>query len=114
MDFEFIDENEIEYSSNVRTKKTPSLYDSNITDRTYWGNDAGTELAMALARIEIRKSLRNMELIDVDDHDLTRVLLKTYRDELRIYQAEMIKVLFPEDNIIVYHIGYGHWSLQIQ
>jgi hypothetical protein len=113
MDFEFIDESEIEFSTTVRVKKTPSLFDSELHDRTYWGNDAGTELAMALARIQIRKSIKNMKLIDVNDHDLTRVLLKEYRDELRAYQLEMISVLITENTVITVQNSEGEWVLEI-
>lgn len=113
MDFEFIDESEIEYSTTPRTKKTPSLFDSDLFDRTYWGNDAGTELAMALARIQIRKSIKNMKLIDVNDHDLTRVLLKEYRDELRMYQLEMISILITENTVITVQNSDGEWVLEI-
>jgi len=113
MDFEFIDESEIEYSTTVRVKKTPSLFDSALIDRTYWGDDAGTELAMALARIQIRKSIKNMQLIDVNDHDLTRRLLKEYREELRLYQLEMISILITENTVITVQNSEGDWVLRI-
>ena len=113
MDFEFIDESEIEYSTSPRTKKTPSLYDGALIDRTYWGNDPGTELTMALARIQIRKSIKNLKLIDIDDHDLTRILLKEYRDELRMYQLEMLSVLITEDKYEIVQGCDGEMLLQI-
>ena len=113
MDFEFIDESEIEFSRNVGVKKTPSLFDSALIDRTYWGDDAGTELAMALARIQIRKSIKNMQLIDVNDHDLTRRLLKEYREELRLYQLEMISILITENTVITVQNSEGDWVLRI-
>ena len=112
MDFEYIDESEIEYTISDRVKKTKSLFDTPISDRSYWGNDAGTELAMALARIQIRKSIKNLKLIDVNDHDLTRRLLKEYRDELRNYQLEMISVLITEVTITVQNSD-GEWELQL-
>jgi hypothetical protein len=113
MEFEFIDESEIEYSTSPRTKKTPSLFDTPLEDRTYWGNDAGTELAMTLARIQIRKSIKNLKLIDIDDHDLTRVLLKEYRDELRMYQLEMLGILITKDNYEIVQGCDGEMLLQI-
>jgi hypothetical protein len=113
MDFEFIDESEIEYSTSPRTKKTPSLFDSRLEDRTYWGNDAGTELTMALARIHIRKSIKNLKLIDIDDYDLTRVLLKEYRDELRMYQLEMLGILITENKYEIVQDCDGEMLLQI-
>lgn len=112
MDFEFIDESEIEFSRTVRVTKTPSLFDSPLHERTYWGDDAGTELAMALARIQIRKSIKNMQLIDVNDHDLTRRLLKEYREELRLYQLEMISILITENTVITVQNSEGDWVLR--
>ena len=113
MDFEFIDESEIEYSTSPRTKKTPSLYDGVLTDRTYWGNDPGTELTMALSRIQIRKSIKNLKLIDIDDHDLTRILLKEYRDELRMYQLEMLSILITESKYEIVQGFDGEMLLKI-
>lgn len=113
MEFEFIDEDQIEFSRKPKEKKTPSLYDTPISDRTYWGNDPGTEIAMALARIQIRKHIKNLKLMDVDDHDLTRGLLKRYRDELRDYQLEMLKVLITQDKYIIVQNDDGEMELEI-
>jgi hypothetical protein len=114
MEFELIDECEIEYSrGNGSSKKTPSLFDTPLSDRTYWGNDAGTELTMALARNRIRKSIKNLKLMDIDDDDLTRILLKEYRDELRIYQLEILKELIMENVVVVVQNSVGEWELEI-
>lgn len=113
MEFEFIDESEIECSFTERKKKTPSLFDSNIEDRTYWGNDPGTELVMALARIQIRKSIKNLRLMNVDTDDMTSVLGKEYRDELRIYQLEMLKVLITKDKYNIVQDSKGEMLLEL-
>jgi hypothetical protein len=113
MEFEFIDESEIEYSSTPRKKKTPSLFDSKIEDRTYWGNDPGTELVMALARIQIRKSIKNLRLMNVDTEDMTSVLSKEYRDELRMYQLEILNVLITQDKYIIVQDSRGEMLLEL-
>lgn len=114
MDYEFIDEDEIVSSRGERKKKkTASLFDSDPADRSYWGNDPGTELTMALARIQIRKHIKNLKLMDVDDHDLTRKLRKEYRDELRVYQLEMLRILITDDVIQVVQGDDGEMLLEI-
>ena len=84
-----------------------------MSDRTYWGNDAGTELTMALARNRIRKSIKNLKLMDIDDDDLTRRLLKEYRDELRMYQLEILNELITENVVVVVQNSVGQWELEI-
>ena len=114
MEFELIDESEIEFSRTAKVKKTPSLYDSRIEDRTYWGNDPGTEICMALARMQIRKSIKDLKLFDVDNEELSSHLLKEYRDELRLYQIEMIKALITQDVVkVVYNNNTCEWDLEI-
>ena len=54
-----------------------------------------------------------MQLIDVNDHDLTRVLLKEYREELRLYQLEMISILITENTVITVQNSEGDWVLRI-
>lgn len=105
MDFEFIDESEVEYSarggSREKKEKIDSLFDKPRENRTYWGkelcfdgemrDDLGTQLAMTLVRMEIRRSVKKMILIDIDDHDLSRRLNIEYRIELRNYQLDVLK-----------------------
>jgi hypothetical protein len=114
MEFEYIDESEIVTSRSEKTKKTPSLFDSRIEDRTYWGNDPGTEIVMALARMQIRKSIKDLKLFDVDNEELSCLLLREYRDELRLYQIEMIKALITQDIVkVVYDSNNCEWVLEI-
>lgn len=113
MEFEYVDESEIEFSFHERKKKTPSLFDSKIEDRTYWGNDPGTELVMALARIQIRKCIKNLRLMNIDTDDMTSVLGKEYRDELRIYQLEMLKVLITKDKYTIVQDSNGEMLLEL-
>lgn len=113
MEFEFIDESEIVNSRSEKTKKTPSLYDSKIEDRTYWGNDPGTEMLMALTRMNIRRSIKNLKLVDIDNDEISCRLLKQYRNELKIYQMEMLKALITQDIVQVIQNKEGEWELQI-
>ena len=113
MEFEIIDESEVEFTYTERVKKTPSLFDSALEDRTYWGNDPGTELSMSMARIQIRKYIKNLKLMDVDDHDLSRRLLKPYRDELRMYQLEMLSILLANSIYTIAQAEYGEMNIVI-
>lgn len=88
---EFIDESEVEFVRPGRKKKTPSLFDTPISERTYWGNDKGTALIKSLARNAIRRSVRDRVYYDVNDEDLTRVLSREDRNELIEYQIDLIK-----------------------
>lgn len=127
MDFEFIEESEIEYSkrggNGQKKEKTESLFDESKYNRTYWGkelgidgeyyDDLGTKINVCLTHGAIRRSIRNRILLDIDDYYLSARLNKEYRDELRKYQLmvleEMIfsqfkNVSFVMDNEMVTHI----------
>lgn len=115
MEFEFIEESEVEYSARGRRgekkEKIDSLFDKPRENRTYWGkelcadgemrDDLGTQLYMNLIRMEIRRSIRKMILVDIDDHDLGRRLNPEYRIALRSYQFEVLKefVLNKYENV---------------
>ena len=111
MEFEYIDESEIQFTERV--KKTKSLFDSPLIDRSYWGDDVGSELTMALGRNRIRKSIKNLKLFNVDDDELTRKLIKKYRDELRMYQIEMLSVLITQDKYEIVQDCNGEMLLQL-
>jgi ERCC4-related helicase len=51
--------------------------------------------------------------MDIDDDDLTRILLKEYRDELRMYQLEILKELIMENVVVVVQNSVGEWELEI-
>lgn len=113
MEFEYIDESEIELSSTPRIKKTKSLFDSPLIERSYWGDDPGSHLTMALARTHIRRSIKNLRLFNVDDSDLTRKLIKRHRDELRMFQLEMLSVLLTQDKYEIVQDCDGEMLLQL-
>lgn len=114
MDFEFIEEDEIVTSRGERKeKKTPSLFDTPIEDRTYWGGDAGTDLLMTLARIEIRRSIRNLRLINLETNDFVARLGKDYRIELRIYQLEMLRIMITQDSYTIRQLDDGDYEIVI-
>jgi len=116
MEFEFIDESEIVPSRGFggeKVEKTPSIFDTPLEDRTYWGNDAGSEILMIFARMEIRKSIKNLRLINIEHYDYAARLSKEHRDELRIYQLEMLQVLITQDNYTIRQLDYGDCEIVI-
>ena len=113
MEFEYIDESEIEYTTPIRQKKTPSLFDSNLEDRNYWGNDPGSYLTMSLVRVHIRKMIKNLRLMNVDTDDMTARLSKEHRNELRIYQLEMLKFLITKDKYTIVQDDDGEYVINI-
>lgn len=97
-----------------RVKLTPSLYDTPIHDRTYWGNDAGSEIAMATGRTKISKCIRQGKLFDVEDHIVTRRLNREYITELKQFQMMLIEAMEKETEhqIIIVSGDDGEWYLQ--
>lgn len=95
-----------------KKKLTPSLYDTRMEDRTYWGNDDGSKLLVSLARNAIRKDMKFGILFDVDYDDLTRVLNKEYKQELIQYQLELMKELVMDSEIMVIETNDHKWQIQ--
>lgn len=111
MEFEFIDESEIVPSRGFggdKVEKTPSIFDTPLEDRTYWGNDPGSEIIMIFARMQIRKDIKKSILIDIDKDDYCARLSKEHRNELRIYQLEMLKVFVGENQYELHQVGYDY------
>lgn len=116
MEFEFIDESEIVPSRGFggdKVEKTPSIFDTPLEDRTYWGNDPGSEIIMIFARMQIRKELKLFTLIDIDKDDYCSRLSKEHRKELHIYQLEMLQVFFGEKQYELRQDGYGYYRIVI-
>lgn len=111
MDFEFIDEDQIESSRSEKQKKTPSLFDSPLIERHYWGNDAGTELAMSLTRIQIGRCIRKMKLLDIDNYDFSRRLNKEYREELCKYQLKMLCIMLEDKQFTIIQNNDGDMEI---
>ena len=123
MEFEYIDESEVEVCRKTKEPKTHSLFDEPKTNRTYWGkelcvgeeyhDDLGTKINFALTKGAIRRAIRNKILLDIDDYYLSARLNNEYRIELRKYQLELLEELimsqydnvsFVTDNDSVTHI----------
>lgn len=96
----------IQFRRSAKKKVTPSLYDGDLVNRTYWGRedkddpnskvDPGTLLIMALMRSKISKSIRTGYLIDINNHEVSNRLSKPFKDELRQYQLEMISIIYDD------------------
>lgn len=97
---------------NGKTKKTKSLFDTPLEDRTYWGNDPGSEINFHLARSAIRKQLSFGIIFDVEDDNLTRVLNKEYREELAKYQMILLSEMSIDREIIIVKNDEDQWIIQ--
>lgn len=97
---------------NGGKKKTKSLFDTALENRTYWGNDDGSKLKVSLARNAIRKDMKYGILFDVDYDDLTRVLNKEYKQELIHFQLEMMKELVMDREIMIVETDNHKWQIQ--
>lgn len=123
MDFEFIDESEIEFSGRGgnREKKKPSLYDTPLLDRSYWGwedkgngekkIDPGTEIAMINMRSKIRKAIRSGLLLDVTNEYPAMRLNKEFIDQLVRYQLELLFELMSDGTIVARQNENGEWVI---
>ena len=87
-------------------KKTKSLYDTPLENRTYWGNDAGSEIGMATGRSRISKCIRQGKLFDIDDDIVTRRLNKEYIVELKQFQMMLIEAMEEEYKLIYKQIQH--------
>lgn len=88
--------------TNRKPKKTPSLYDSNIVDRSYWGNDPGTDIEMSLTRIQIRRSLKEGEMLDIKNYEKAAHLSHKSIMELMEYQFYFMTILADEDSLKIF------------
>lgn len=97
-----------------KPKKHPSLYDSPIEDRTYWGDDAGSELSYITGIGRISNYLNKGQLFDVDDNIVTRRLNKDYKLELKELQIMLLQIMEEEckHQIIVVGNNNDEWILQ--
>ena len=121
MDFEFIDEDEIETTRVGRKKKTPSLYDTPLVDRTFWGKtvfkdgelvlDPGSQIAMAQARSMIRRSLRKGLIFDIDDSYPARRLNNDLVEELFQYQIDLLISMISDGILVAHQDEDGDWVI---
>lgn len=112
MDFEYIDESEIEFSRTQRKKVTPSLYDTPLADRTYWGNDPGTEIAILQMRTKIRRAIMNCQLLDIDDTAPANRLSIADIDDLWEFQMKYLFSLVEDGIILANQNDDGQWVLE--
>lgn len=126
MDFEFIDESDVEYSSrgggSKKTKKTPSLFDTPLLDRNYWGwqdkgngekqLDPGTQIAVTFMKGKIRNSIKNGILLDIENEYPASRLNKEFRRELIEYQFDYLFELMSDGAIVARQNENGEWTIE--
>lgn len=112
MEFEYIDENDIEYSRRQKKKKVASLYDTPLADRTYWGNDPGTEIAILQMRTKIRRAIMNCQLLDIDDTVPANRLSISDIDDLWEFQMKYLFSLVEDGVIRANQNDDGQWLLE--
>jgi hypothetical protein len=88
--------------TNRKPKKSSSLYDSNIIDRNYWGNDPGTDIEMSLTRIEIRRSLKEGQMLDIKNYQKAAHLSYKSIMELMEYQFHFMTILADENSANIF------------
>jgi hypothetical protein len=103
----------LDLKSKGSVKKTKSLYDSPLADRTYWGNDVGSELLMALIRPKIFTSLKNGYMYNFLDDVRADRLSKKHIMELKEHEFNLMITLFTQDNIADYIIPNDGGTLSI-
>jgi hypothetical protein len=103
----------LDLKSKSSVKKTKSLYDSPLVDRTYWGNDVGSELLMALIRPKIFTSLKNGYMYNFLDDVRADRLSKKHIMELKEHEFNLMITLFTQDNIADYIIPNDGGTLSI-
>lgn len=97
-----------------KKEKTPSLFDTPVTDRTYWGNDVGTTIAMGLVRIRIRQSLREHQMFDFYDDHYASLLGKENLQEMKDYEIQLMKEMFFEDGVSTFKMSNNDGTVVIE
>lgn len=92
----------LNFRRNRKTKKTPSLFDTPLSDRNYWTEDSGVKIAMALTRLAISKSLRNGEMLDIENYPQAAKLDKKYISELMAEQLHRMTLIADEDDLNIF------------
>lgn len=87
---------------NRKQKKTKSLFDSDTLDRTFWGNDVGTDLEMSLTRIEISRSLNKGEMLDIKNCRKAAHLSQENISELMKYQLHLMTLIADENDCNIF------------
>jgi hypothetical protein len=87
---------------NRKAKKTPSLFDTPLSDRNYWTEDSGVKIAMALTRVAISKSLSNGEMLDIKNYPQAARLSKEFVQELMEEQLHRMTLIADEDSANIF------------
>lgn len=121
MEFEFIDEDQIECVRAGRKKKTPSLYDTPLVDRTFWGKtmfkdgelvlDPGSQIAIAQTKSMIRRSLRKGLIFDIDDSYPARRLNNDLVEQLFDYQIDLLLSMISDGILVAHQDKDGDWII---
>lgn len=120
MDFEIIDEDQIESVRSGRKKKTPSLYDTPLADRTFWGPtlkngemvlDPGSQIAIAQTKSMIRRSLRRGLIFDIDDSLPARRLNNDLVEDLFKYQIDLLLSMISDGILVAHQDEDGDWVI---
>lgn len=82
-----------------KKKKTPSLYDIPVAERSYWGNDPGTDLIKSLIRLRIISSVNRGEMFDFQNNREAGLLDKDAIKEMRDFEISLMKDLFLDKGI---------------
>lgn len=106
--------NSLNLRRNRKPKKTSSLFDSNPVDRSYWGNDPGTDIEMALVRIEIGRSLNKGEMLDIKNCDKGRHLNQENINELMKYQLHLMTIIADDDDCNIFKNINGDGSVAVE
>lgn len=89
----------LSFRKKRRVKKTKSLFDTPLENRTYWGNDCGTDLLESLIRPDIRRSLKLGHMYDFDNDTRFAMLSKDSRAGLVESQFDFMITLFCDSGM---------------
>ena len=87
---------------NRKPKQTASLFDTPLIDRNYWGNDPGTDIEMAMTRIEISRSLNKGEMLDIKNCPKAAHLGKEQIKELMQHQLHLMILIADENDCNIF------------
>lgn len=92
----------LSFRRKAKPKKTPSLFDTPLSDRNYWTEDSGVKIAMALTRLAISKSLRNGEMLDIQNYPQAAKLDKKFISELMAEQLHRMTLIADENEANIF------------
>jgi hypothetical protein len=102
------------FKRKKKAKKTPSLFDSNLVDRSYWGNDPGTDLEISLTRVQISRSLNKGEMLDIKNCRTATHLNKDNVSELMKYQLHLMTLIADENECNIFRNINGDGTVMVE